>query len=166
MEKGEKTPQYKAIKSNYTGLISSLEPVLRRVTAKCFEKDLISTTERDRANDQRDPEAVRSGGLVDAILKKIKSNIKWYDVLMEILKEFTELEDIERDITRSFTTTSGSSSGSGDITTSFTTASGSSSGSGDITTSFTAASGSSSRSGEITTSFTAASGSSSRSGMH
>ncbi len=126
MEKGEKTPQYKAIKSNYTDLGSSLE----RVTAKCFEKNLISTTERDRANNQRESEAVRSGDLVDTILKKIKSNIKWYDVLMEILKEFTELDDIERDITTSFTTASGSSSRSGDITTSFTTTSGSSSSSG------------------------------------
>ena len=112
-EKGEKTPQYRAIKSNYTGLGSSLQQVLREVTAKCFEKDLISTAERDRANNQTEPEAVRSGGLVDTILKKIESNIKWYDVFMKILKEFTELEDIERDITTSFTTTSGSSSRSG-----------------------------------------------------
>ena len=112
-EKGERTPQYRAIKNNYTSLGLSLEPVLRGVTSKCFEKDLISTAEKDRANNRRDPEAVRSGGLVDTILKKIKSNIKWYDVFMKILKEFAELEDIERDITRSFTTTSGSSSRSG-----------------------------------------------------
>ncbi len=77
MEKGEKTPQYKAIISNYADLGSSLEPVLREVTAKCFEEDLISTAEKDRANDQREPESVRSGGLVDTILKKIESNIQW-----------------------------------------------------------------------------------------
>ncbi len=112
MEKGEKTPQYKAIKSNYAGLGLSLEPVLLEITGNCFEKNLISTTERDRANDQR-PEAVRSKGLVDTILKKIKSNIKWYEIFMKILEEFTELDDIVQDIATSLTTTSGSSSRSG-----------------------------------------------------
>ena len=101
-EKGEKTPQYRAIKSNYTDLGSSLEPVLRRVTAKCFEKDLISTAERDKANNKGEPEAERSGGLVDTILKKIESNIKWYDIFMKILKELTELDDIVQTITTSF----------------------------------------------------------------
>ncbi len=113
MEKGEETPQYRAIKSNYADLGSSLEPVLRRVTAKCFEKYLISTAERDRANNQREPEAVRSGGLVDTILRKIESDIKWYDIFMKILKEFTDLDGIVQAITTSFTTASGSSSRSG-----------------------------------------------------
>ncbi len=113
MEKGEKTPQYRAIKNNYAGLGSSLQQVLLKVTANCFEKELIGTTERDRANNQREPEAVRSGGLVDAILKKIKINIRWHEVFMRILEEFTELDDIVQDITTSFTTASGSSSGSG-----------------------------------------------------
>ncbi len=108
MENGEKTPQYRAIKSNYTGLGSSLEPVLRRVTAKCFEKYLIGTPERDRANSKREPEVDRAGDLVDIILKKIKSNIKWYEVFMKILEEFTELESRVQAITTSFTTTSGS----------------------------------------------------------
>ena len=103
MERGERTPQYRAIKSNYAGLGSSLEPVLLVVTAKCFEKDLISTTEKDRANDQRDPEAVRSGRLVDTILKKIESHIKWYDIFMEILEQFTDLDGIVQAITTSFT---------------------------------------------------------------
>ncbi len=103
MERGERTPQYRAIKSNYAGLVSSLEPVLWGVTAKCFEKDLISTTERDRANDHRDPKAVRSGGLVDTILKKIESHIKWYDIFMKMLKEFTDLDGIVQTITTSFT---------------------------------------------------------------
>ncbi len=65
MEKGERTPQYRAIKKNYASLGLSLEQVLRGVTAKCFEKDLISTTERDKANNERESKADRSGGLVD-----------------------------------------------------------------------------------------------------
>ena len=113
MEKGEKTPQHKAIKSNYADLGSSLEQVLWEVTKKCFEKELIGTTDRDRANNQREPEAVRSGVLVDTILKKIKSNIRWYEIFMKILEEFTQLDEIVQDITSSFTTASGSSSGSG-----------------------------------------------------
>ena len=109
----EKRRENRAIENNYASLGLSLEQVLWGVTAKCFEKDLISTAERDRANNERESKAVRSGGLVDTILKKIESHIKWYDIFMKILKEFTELEDIERDITKSFTTTSGSSSRSG-----------------------------------------------------
>ncbi len=99
MERGTKTPQYKAIKSNYTDLGSSLEPVLRRVTAKCFEKNLISTTEKDKANNKGEPKAERSEDLVDTILKKIESNIKSYDIFMKILKELTELDDIVQTIT-------------------------------------------------------------------
>ena len=113
MGRGTGTPQYRVIKDNYSGLGLNLEPVLRRVTAKCFDKYLIGTFERDRANSQRETVAVRSGGLVDTILKKIESNIKWYDVFMKILKEFPELEGIVHDITTSFTTASGNSSRSG-----------------------------------------------------
>ncbi len=65
MERGEKTSQYKAIKSNYAGLGLSLEPVLGAVTAECFEKDLISSAERDRAKNQRELKSDRSGGLTD-----------------------------------------------------------------------------------------------------
>ncbi len=113
MKKGTKTPQYKAIKSHSTGLSLSLEQVLREVTAKCFETDLISKAGRDTANNQYELKSVRSGGLVNTILDKIESHIKWYEVFMKILEEFTELDDIVRDITTSFTTASGSSSRSG-----------------------------------------------------
>ncbi len=113
MKKGTKTPQYKAIKSNSAGLSLSLEPVLREVTVKCFEKDLISKAGRDTANNQYELKSVRSGGLVNTILDKIESHIKWYEVFMKILEEFTELDDIVQDITTSFTTASGSSSRSG-----------------------------------------------------
>ncbi len=65
MERGEKTSQYRANKSNYAGLVSSLEPVLGAVTAECFEKDLISSAERVRANNQRELKSDRSGGFTD-----------------------------------------------------------------------------------------------------
>ncbi len=113
MKKGMKTPQYKAIKSNSATLNLCLQQVLREVTAKCFEKDLISKADRDTANNQSELESTRSGGLVNTILDKIESHIKWYEVFMEILEEFTELNDIVQDITTSFTTASGSSSRSG-----------------------------------------------------
>ncbi len=113
MKKGTKTPQYKAIKCNSAGLSLSLQQVLREVTAKCFEKDLISRAGRDTANNQRELKSVRSGFLISTILDKIESHIKWYEVFMKILEEFTELDDIVQDITTSFTTASGSSSRSG-----------------------------------------------------
>ncbi len=102
MKKGMKTPQYRAIKSNSTSLNLNLEEVLREVTAKCFEKDLISRAGRDTANNQCKVKSVRSGGLVNTILDKIESHIKWYEVFMKILDEFTELYDIVQDITRTF----------------------------------------------------------------
>ena len=123
-----KTPQYIAIKENCTDLASSLVQVLEGVTGKCFESGLISKKEWDTAYSQREKKS--SEGLVGTILDKIKSHIKWYEVFIKILAEYTELDDIVRDITTSFTTASGNSSRSGYITTSFTTASGSSSGSG------------------------------------
>ncbi len=112
-KKGTETPQYKAIKSNFADLSLCLEQVLREVTAKCFEKDLINKASRDTANNQKQLNSVRSGGLINTILYKIESHIKWYEVFMEILEEFTELDDIVQDITTSFTTASGSSSRSG-----------------------------------------------------
>ncbi len=96
-----KTPEYEAIQVNSTSLGSSLEPVLREVTAKCFEKSLIGKDCRDRANNQREQESVRPGDLVNTILDKIESHIKWYEVFMEILEEFTELNDIVQAITTS-----------------------------------------------------------------
>ncbi len=111
--KGTKTPRYRAIKINSASLGLSLEPVLGEVTAKCFQEDLISKNDRDKAKNQRELKSDRSGGLVDAILDKIESHSKWYDVFMKILEEFPELDDTVRDITTSFTTASGSSSGSG-----------------------------------------------------
>ncbi len=110
VERGERTPQYRAIKSNYASLELSLEPVLGAVTAKCFEKDLISRNGRDTANNQRESKSFRSGGLVDAILDKIETHSKWYDLFMKILEEFTVLDDIAQDI---ITAASGSSSRSG-----------------------------------------------------
>ncbi len=96
-----KTPEYEAIKVNSTSLGSSLKPVLREVTAKCFEKSLIGKDRRDRANNQRELESDRSRDLVNTILDKIESHIKWYEVFMEILEEFTELDDIVQAITKS-----------------------------------------------------------------
>ncbi len=130
MKKGKKTSEYQAIKNNYASLKLSLQQVLGEVTAKCFEKDLIGKDDKTTANNLRESKSVRSGGLVDAILDKIESHSKWYEVFMKILEEYTELDDTVRDITTSFTAASGSFSRSGDITTFFTTASGSSSGSG------------------------------------
>ena len=101
MEKGMKTPEYEAIQFNSTSLGSNLEPVLRKVTAKCFEINLIGKDRRDKANDQRELESVRSGDLVNTILDKIESHSRWYEVFMKILEEFTELNDIVRAITTS-----------------------------------------------------------------
>ncbi len=101
-----RTPHYKAIKSNYDSLKLNLEQVLAAVTGKCFQEELISKDGRDTAKNPREQKSVRSEGLVDIILDKIESDSKWYRIFMKILGEFTELDDIVRDITKSFTTAS------------------------------------------------------------
>ncbi len=72
----------------------NFESVLPQFTAKCFEKKLISTNDKDTSNNTRQPSFDRSRALLDRILTKIEIDSEWYVVLLNILQDFPELERI------------------------------------------------------------------------
>ncbi len=102
---GRNTLQYKAIRSNYYHIILNFEQVLTKLTALCFEKELISTNERD---DPRQPLYDRSEALLMRILRKVELHQKWYDVFLTVLEEFPELSDIKLSIESSYASEDGS----------------------------------------------------------
>ncbi len=89
---GCNTPQYKAIRKNYTHIVLNFEQVLTKLKALCFEKELIATNE---SVDPRQPLYDLSGDLLRSILKKVELHQKWYDVFLTVLDEFPELRDIK-----------------------------------------------------------------------
>ncbi len=86
-KKGRNTPQYQVIRSHYFNLVLNFESVLPQFTAKCFEKQLISTNDKDASNNTRQPSFDRSRALLDSILKKIEIDSEWYVVLLNILQD-------------------------------------------------------------------------------
>ncbi len=102
---GCNTLQYKAIRKNYYHIVLSFEQVLTKLTALCFEKELVSTNERD---DPRQPLYDRSEALLTRILRKVELHQKWYYVFLTVLGEFPELSDIKLSIESSYASEEGS----------------------------------------------------------
>ncbi len=102
---GINTLQYKAIRKNYYHIVLSFEQVLTKLTALCFEKELISTNERD---DPRQPLYDRSEALLMRILRKVELHQKWYYVFLTVLDEYPELSDIKLSIESSYASEDGS----------------------------------------------------------
>ncbi len=101
-KKGSNTPQYQVMRSHYFNLVLNFESVLPQFTAKCFEKKLISTNDKDASNNTSQPLFDRSRALLDRILTKIQINSEWYVVLLNILQDFPELERIRCELNESF----------------------------------------------------------------
>ncbi len=98
-KRGCSTPEYRAVRGHYLQLALNFEPILPRLTAKCFERDLISVNERDAINNKRQPLFDRSTLLLDSLLKKIELDHKRYNVLFSIiLRDFPELEDVRCEV--------------------------------------------------------------------
>ncbi len=104
-QSGRSTLQYKAIRKNYYHIVLNLEQVLTKITTLCFEKEIISTTERD---DPRQPLYDQSAALLRKILSKVELDQKWYDVFLTVLDEFPELSDIKDSIESSYASEEGS----------------------------------------------------------
>ncbi len=101
-KKGRNTSQYQVLQSHYFNLVLNFESVLPQFTAKCFEKQLISTNDKEESNNKRQPLFDRSKALLDGILKKIEIDSEWYVVLLNILQDFPELEHIRCELNESF----------------------------------------------------------------
>ncbi len=101
-KKGSNTPQYQVIRNNYFNLVLNFESVLPQFTAKCFEKKLISTNDKDASNNESQPLFDRSRALLDRILTKIQIDSESCVVLLDILRDFPELEHISDDLNESF----------------------------------------------------------------
>ncbi len=103
--KGQDTSKYIiAIRANYHYLEKHFMTILPQVTAKSFEKGLIGMYKKSEISNLTLNKFDRASKLMDAILKRIEQNTKWYHMLISILQEFSELECTVPEIKKSLQT--------------------------------------------------------------
>ncbi len=95
-KRGRNTPEYKAVRRNYSTLALSIEQLLPRLTAECFGKNLISVDERNSIKEKSSSEG--STFLLNSILSKIELDCKWYRQFISILVGYPELEKIRCEV--------------------------------------------------------------------
>ena len=97
---GVGTSQYKAVQHYHGNLLDKLQHVLPEVTDEFFTNGLISSHELGAATTgSRLAHYNTASEIMRSIMTKIESNIKWYHVLIQVLKS-SSLSDIGEEIER------------------------------------------------------------------
>ena len=96
--RGTATSEYQAVKRHYSSLVKQLQHVLPEVLVEFFSHNLISSQELGEAMSSKQPSFNRASDVLRVILTKIEINTKWYHILMDVLKDSSNLREIGEEI--------------------------------------------------------------------
>jgi len=95
---GTASCEYQAVKRHYSSLVKQLQHVLPEVLVEFFSHNLISSQDLGEAMSSKQPSFNRASEILRVILTKIEINTKWYHILVDVLKESSNLREIGEDI--------------------------------------------------------------------